>query len=440
MNSDFNINGSSLEQLCEQLKSGELPLEEYILNSLQKVDASEDSIQALLPEPHRKQRLLAEARQLELKYPDPATRPPLYGILIGVKDLFNVDGMPTQAGSQIPAEAFRGKEAVLVTKLKELGAMVLGKTVSTEFAYFFPGNTRNPLNPEYSPGGSSSGSAAAVAAGYCPVAIGTQTIASIIRPASYCGICGYKPTLGLVPLLGVFPFAGSGDAAGLFAPRLHVIHTTAIKLGIVSQGDALDVKKDICFAVVKGDFLQQAEPDVRQNFAKTLAKLIEHGYRYQEVDLFPDLKSVIQDYQSLIAAEFSRNHSALYEKYSHLYSEHSAQLYLKGKSISDEEITLLQGKQMELKERIEKAMKDLDCQVILSPSTTSTAPLGIKSTGSPLMSLPFTAAGMPCVTIPSGFNEHGLAYGLQLIAAQGQDSCLLSVADELDFALKGLNP
>ena len=177
----------------------------------------EPEVLAFLPEAGRFDRLRREARQLLDRYPQPDQRPLLFGVFIGVKDIFRVDGFPTRAGSRLPPDLFAGEEAESVTRLRQAGALILGKTVSTEFAYFAPGPTRNPHHLQHTPGGSSSGSAAAVAAGLCPVALGTQTIGSIIRPAAFCGVVGYKPSYDRISRSGVIPLSPSLDHVGLFA-------------------------------------------------------------------------------------------------------------------------------------------------------------------------------------------------------------------------------
>src|SRR5438067_10834636 len=198
------------------LRSGQLDLMALINEVCDRIEAQEPLIHALVPEAGRRARLLNEATALQKRFPDPESRPPLYGVLLGVKDIFYVDGFPTRAGSQLPAEIFSEPEASCVTKLREAGVLLLGKTVTTEFAYFEPGPTRNPHNLEHTPGGSSSGSAAAVAAGFCPLALGTQTIGSVIRPAAFCGIVGFKPTYGRIPTAGLVPCAPSLDTIGFF--------------------------------------------------------------------------------------------------------------------------------------------------------------------------------------------------------------------------------
>lgn len=163
----------SLASTVTEFRTGQRDLLAYVQETCERIDAQEPHIQAFLPEQERRARLLEEAAALQARFPDPAQRPPLYGALLGVKDIFRTDGFPTQAGSQLPPELFAGPEASSVTALRQAGALVVGKTVSTEFAADEPGPTRNPHNLEHSPGGSSSGSAAAVAAGLCSLALGT---------------------------------------------------------------------------------------------------------------------------------------------------------------------------------------------------------------------------------------------------------------------------
>src|SRR5258708_3687429 len=187
------IQAASLEITADALRSGKRNLLDYVEESCKRLDSVDIQIQAFLPEPGRRERLRRDALALQSRFPDPATRPPLYGILLGVKDIFRADGFQTRAGSALPPECFEGPEASSVTILKANGALILGKTVTTEFAYFEPGPTRNPHNLEHTPGGSSSGSAAAVAAGFCPLAYRTQAIRSTIRPPALCALASSNP-------------------------------------------------------------------------------------------------------------------------------------------------------------------------------------------------------------------------------------------------------
>ena len=199
------------------LRDGSIVLRDYVEAALDRVERYEGRIRSLLPEPGRKERVLAEAAALEAAWPDPASRPPLYGALLGVKDIFAADGFDTRAGSRLPPESFAMPQGPVVSALRAAGAIVLGKTVTTEFAYFAPGPTANPWDLSRTPGGSSSGSAAAVAAGFCSIAVGTQTIGSISRPAAYCGVTGWKPSYDRTSRDGVVPFSPSLDHVGLLA-------------------------------------------------------------------------------------------------------------------------------------------------------------------------------------------------------------------------------
>jgi Asp-tRNA(Asn)/Glu-tRNA(Gln) amidotransferase A subunit family amidase len=423
-----------ISELVHKLQCGEIQLTGHINETLAYIDEKESLLQALVPEPGRHQRLLREANELANRFTDEHNRPSLYGILIGVKDLYNVDGLPTRAGSKLPEKEFMGPEASFVSRLKSLGALILGKTISTEFAYFAPGPTRNPVNPDHTPGGSSSGSAAAVAAGYCLLALGTQTIGSVIRPASFCGVYGFKPSYGLIPLDGVFPFSESADHAGWFCQSLDDLFYVANSILPEHQASLEPSKPKI--AIVKGEFLQQADDKVRQNFTEVIELLEENGFICKEYDFFPDIDKINAIHKNLIAVEFYQNHRTLNAKYHSLYSPQSIELFNTGKSIDPEELPLLQEYRMILRSRIENAMQELEVQLILSPSTITTALKGLSVTGSPLMSLPFTNAGMPLLTIPCGKNDLGLPFGLQLSAAFGEDIALLQHSLDIDALLK----
>jgi len=289
----------SITTLCHSLRTGEKDLHAYIQETVEIIAEREPTIQALLPEPERQARLHLAADELYRQYPDPNTRPPLFGVFFGVKDLFNVEDLPTQAGSRIPAEAFRGQEAEIVTQFKRLGAIVLGKTVSTEFAYFSPGSTRNPVNPLYTPGGSSSGSAAAVAAGYCPFALGTQTIASIIRPAAYSGVYGYKPRYGLISTVGVFPFSQTADHVGIIAESMETI--AFISSLLLPRYNQASIPPEASVGFVTGSYLDQADDEQRANVVHILDQIQARGFRVQHYDLFPDIDLINARHRRLIA-------------------------------------------------------------------------------------------------------------------------------------------
>lgn len=212
----MNNTSFTLPEIIDNLSKGNWKIDEVIENSFTLIEEKEDLISALLPERGRKKRLEQRIKELKDNYCFDESKPNLYGVPVAVKDIFHVWGFKTRAGSQLDPDLLTEKEGYLIKTLRFQGALILAKTVTTGFAYFVPGPTRNPSNPYHTPGGSSSGSAASVAAGYCPLAIGTQTIGSVIRPAAFCGIVGFKPSYGRIPLEGLIKFSESVDHIGFF--------------------------------------------------------------------------------------------------------------------------------------------------------------------------------------------------------------------------------
>jgi len=409
---------ASVSETLNALRCGAVRLEDHITATCDQIERKDGAIQSFLPEPGRRQRLLREAsRQIDKK------SAPLYGILIGVKDLFRVDSLPTQAGSRIPPEEFSGPQSELVTALKKAGALVLGKTVSTEFAYFNPGPTQNPRYPGFTPGGSSSGSAAAVAAGFCPLALGTQTIASVIRPAAFCGIVGFKPSSERLSCAGVFPFAQSVDTVGLFANYQEDIRIAMEALcpdwikGLSGSGELL-------FAQPDNEFLAQAEPDISASFETLINKLTGWGVKIISTSVLSDIKVINSQHQKIIAYEFARNHQSLYTKYRQFYSAESENLYRQGMMVQRSDYQEALAEMNIFRNWITQFMKREGIAAWLSPATVSYPLKGLSVTGSPLMSLPWTFGGMPSCTLPAGVNRLGLPFGLQITTAPGEDEIL----------------
>src|SRR5713226_1982898 len=282
------IQAASLEITADALRSGKRDLLDYVEESCKRLEAVDAQLQAFLPEPGRRERLRRDALALQSHFPDPATRPPLYGVLLGVKDIFRAEGFQTRAGSALPPECFEGPEASSVAILKANGALILGKTVTTEFAYFEPGPTRNPHNLEHTPGGSSSGSAAAVAAGLCPVAFGSQTIGSVIRPAAFCGIVGFKPSSGRIATDGVIPISISLDHVGLFTQDIAGMRLAAPLLirdwELINIPDRLPV-----LGVPDGAYLAQASAEGLAGLESQIARLKRAGYRVERIKVLDNI-------------------------------------------------------------------------------------------------------------------------------------------------------
>lgn len=383
----------------------------------------EPEIQALLPEPGRFERLAREARELAARWPDPEARPALYGVLVGVKDIFHVDGFETRAGSRLPPEELRGAEGPAVAALKRAGALILGKTVSTEFAYFAPGPTRNPCNLEHTPGGSSSGSAAAVAAGFCPLALGTQTIGSIIRPAAFCGVVGWKPSYGRVSNEGVIPLAPSFDHVGLFAPDVLTAERGAASL-LAPWHSAYPGNRPR-LGVPEGPYLETARGEGLEHFRRVCRGLAEAGYEVLSVPALADFSEIDVRQRRAVAAEAARVHRDWYARFGSLYHPKTVELIERGKAVSGEQLERDLAQRTVLRAALAALMDEHGFDLWISPPALGAAPHGLGSTGDPVMNIPWTQAGMPALCIPAGRNEKGLPMGLQLAGRFGRDETLL---------------
>lgn len=419
-----------LVEIATALHSGQLDLFTYIDELCDRIDAADPLLHALLPEPGRRTRLKADAATLQARFPDPASRPLLYGIPIGVKDTFHVDGFPTQAGSQLPVELFAGAEAPCVTMLRAAGALILGKTVTTEFAYFEPGPTRNPHNLHHTPGGSSSGSVAAVAAGFCPLAIGTQVIGSTIRPAAFCGIVGFKSTYGRIPTSGLVQCSDSLEHVGYFAQDVAGIAYVApllCKGWRHVEADTLPV-----LGVPDGPYLKQASPESLASFEAQLAHLQGAGYTVRRVSTFNNIEAINRRHTRLVFADMAQVHGSWFAQYESLYRPRTVAALREGQTVSAEEVQSARAGRSELRTQLEAQMEQAGITVWVSPSTTEPAPEGLESTGSPIMNLPWTYAGMPAITLPAGHAANGLPLGLQCVAASMADEYLLKWVEPME--------
>jgi Asp-tRNA(Asn)/Glu-tRNA(Gln) amidotransferase A subunit family amidase len=427
--------------LAQRLRSGAVPVRDYIEACLARIDAFEPAIKALLPEPGRRERLLAEAAALEARWPDPEIRPALYGLLFGAKDIFAAEGFETRAGSRLPCELFRMTEGPVVKALKDAGALLLGKTVTTEFAYFAPGPTGNPWNPAHTPGGSSSGSAAAVAAGFCALATGTQTIGSISRPAAYCGVAGWKPSYERTSREGVVPFSPSVDHVGLFAadPQSLALGAAAVVSDWGHQAFAAARKKYAAslpvLAVPEGAYLDQAEPLALYAFRSHLDILRRAGFTVLSVPVFEDLNDINDTHRRICAADIERVHRNWFTLYEDFYSSQTAELIRKGAAIGDEDLERDKAGRFEMRARLERLLVEAGADLWISPAAPGPAPEGLGTTGSPILNLPWTFAGLPTLALPAGLSSEGLPLGLQLAACFGRDEELLAMGCAVGKAL-----
>jgi len=429
-----------LSHSAASLRSGKLDLHRYIDEILVRMDALEPQIQAFLPEPDRKARLFREAGVLYRRFPDPSQRPPLYGILVGVKDIFRVDGFPTRAGSQLPAGLFVGPEAACVSALRALGVLILGKTVTTEFAYREPGPTRNPHNLAHTPGGSSSGSAAAVAAGFCQLALGTQTIGSVIRPAAYCGIVGYKPSYGRVSTEGVIYFSESADQVGFFTQDVAGMRLVAslVCRDWRTQEDPRLADLPV-LGIPEGAYLSQASKDALVAFERQLKFLEQRGYPVRRVKALEDIAGIAQRHRKMIAAEMAHVHARWFSQYESHYRPSTAAMIREGRRVSTEELEEARSGRQKLRFESESLMAENRVDLWVSPAAPGPAPEGIASTGDPAMNLPWTHAGLPVITVPADRAANGLPLGLQIVAPFMADERLLQWAESVAKILETHN-
>jgi Asp-tRNA(Asn)/Glu-tRNA(Gln) amidotransferase A subunit family amidase len=345
-----------------------------------------------------------------------------------------VEGFVTRAGSGLPPVLFAGAEASCVTALRRAGALILGKTVTTEFAYFEPGPTRNPHRLTHTPGGSSSGSAAAVAAGYCPLALGTQTSGSVIRPAAFCGVAGFKPTYGRIPIDGVIPFAASLDTVGFFTRDARGLGLAASVLcdGWRSAPAETEAGALPTLGVPEGPYLAQASPEALAAFEQQVARLQAAGCRVQRVAALDDIATITRRHNRLAAGEMAQVHAAWFVEHESHYRPRTAALIREGQTVSAEELAAARAGQAALRRELEALMAAHGIRAWLCPAAMGPAPEGLGSTGDPAMNLVWTHAGLPALTLPAGVAPNGLPLGLQCVAAAGEDEWLVAFACRIE--------
>ena len=429
----------SLVDTLARLRSGALDVVAHVEQTCDRVDAVEPRLLALVPEPDRRARLIREATALRQRFPNPLERPPLYGVLIGVKDIMRTDGFPTRAGSRFPPDVLDGEQAACVTRLRDQGALVLGKTVTAEFAFIAPGPTRNPHNPAHTPGGSSSGSAAGVAAGYFPLALGTQTVGSLLRPAAFCGVVSFKPSFGRIPTGGVLAVSPSLDHVGFFSADIESAKWAAALLCDEWTPETARHDRLPTLGIPDGPYLAQASDEAQRAFERQVELLQHGGYRVLRVPLFAGIAEIARAHFRLMAAEMAHAHRDWFETYGALYREQTANLVREGQSVEPSEAERARSGQAALRQQLRMAMDNRQIDLWLAHAATGPAPESLESTGNSAMNLPWTYAGMPAISVPAGVAANGLPLGLQIVGRFGADEQLLAWAADIERTLAGSN-
>lgn len=420
--------------LRDRMASGALRAVELVEACLARIAAREPEVQAWawLDGDYA----LEQARALDKRRQAGLPIGALHGLPVGLKDIIDTKGIPTCNGTEIDAGRVPPEDAWLVTRLRVAGAIVMGKTVTTECALVHPGKTRNPHNPAHTPGGSSQGSAAAVAAGMVPLAIGTQTGGSVIRPASFCGIVGFKPSFGLIPRSGVLMQSPFLDTVGVFARS---IEDCALLAEVLTGHDPADkatapvptprlldvslsrvpVTPSFAMATLPGH--DQTDAEMRGAMAE-LASMLPECF---DVPL-PGFDEVAAVRQRINFAEMAKCYFSLERRGRDLMSEPLKASIDEGKAVlARDYIAALDWRDL-MNTVLDQIFER--CDAILCPAACGPAPLGLGSTGSPIFNGLWTLAGVPAITLPFFVAENGLPMGLQLVGRRGDDARLLRTA------------
>jgi Asp-tRNA(Asn)/Glu-tRNA(Gln) amidotransferase A subunit family amidase len=363
----------------------------------------------------------------------------LHGVPVGIKDIFDTADMPTENGSVLYAGRTPSRDATVVTMLRAAGAVILGKTVTTEFAYFSPGKTRNPHNSEHTPGGSSSGSAAAVAAEMVPLALASQTNGSTIRPAAYCGVIGFKPTHGLIPRHGIFTLSRTLDQVGLFARTIDDIALLAEQLVGYDERDpdtrprarlpfvqvsAEEPPLPPMFAFVKTPHWERVDNDTKEGFAE----IVEHlGDQVEELELFPSAAEAWEWHGTIMEAEMAVNLEREWELGRDRLSESLRAQLERGREVLAVDYQRALARIGPIHESFVELFEQR-YDAILTPAAPGSAPKGLASTGDPSFCTLWTLCGMPAISLPLLQSVDGLPLGVQIVGPRHGDARLLRTA------------
>lgn len=365
---------------------------------------------------------IEEARSLDRG----VIRGPLHGLPLGVKDLVDTLQYPTAYGSPLYADHRPPADAACVALARRQGALVLGKTVTTEFAGFKAGKTRNPWNAEHTPGGSSSGSAAAVADAMVPVAFGTQTAGSIIRPAAFCGVVGYKPSAGLICTSGIKPLAASLDTAGVLARD---VADAALLAGVVARCDLSPQKITSGFriAVLQTPNWPQVSTAGQQALRDLMEICEDVGGQLSELVLPAEFDALAAVQTEIMAYEAATHYAHEMDRNANGVSARFCEMIALGESIPFERHQENRRQARHCRHRLSAVLGTADA--VLMPSALGEAPCGIENTGDPLMNRMTTLLGVPCLHLPTGLGARGLPVGAQLFGLPGGDRKVLSIGD-----------
>ena len=430
--------------IVQSLKKGEFTCEELVTNYIDHINKYEKNVQAW--EFFDETLILKQAKKLDQDHQSGKVHGDLHGVPVGIKDIFDTENMPTSDGTEIHKENPSWNDCTVVSKLKQAGAIIMGKTVTTELAYYSPGKTKNPHDPTRTPGGSSSGSAAAVASHMVPLAIGSQTNGSVIRPASYCGVVGYKPTKGLISRHLVLQISRALDQIGVFSNTLEDAALISEQLfgydkqdpdtSLSAKPKLLDATKqkpplEPIFAYIKLPFMDELDEDAKKGFEEIKDEL---KGKIDEIKLPEGFVDIPEWHKVIMESDMARSFSAEYTKSKHKLSNNIIEAIERGMKYTAVEYNNALSKIDAANIYFKQFFYDYDA--ILTPSASGEASKGLKSTGNPIFCTIWTFCGMPCISLPLLQGNNGLPIGVQLVSSLFDDERLFRNASWLTKKIK----
>jgi aspartyl-tRNA(Asn)/glutamyl-tRNA(Gln) amidotransferase subunit A len=418
-----------------EIQSGRLSAQSLLEQCLARIERFEPQVRAWVMVDEAGAR--ETARRLDDERKQGRSRGPLDGIPIGIKDIVDVAGWPTKAGSRLRENHRAERDAALVARLRNAGAIILGKTVTTEFASFDPPPTRNPWNLDRTPGGSSSGSAAAVAAGMCLAAIGSQTGGSITRPASYCGVAGCKPTWGRVSCTGLVPFSFHLDQPGPIARCVADLATVVRAIAVYDPSDPVcqniplrdgqtwPVGRAPKIGLLEDYFFETASEPIRQATRIAAERLRAAGLEMQTVALPASFADAHHGQRVIMAVDAAAYHVNNFPSRRELYGPAISLVLDEGRAATAVDYSTALARQFRFRRDMDAALEGFDA--LLTPATNITAP-GPETTGDPRFNMPWSYSGQPTVSFPCGLTEEGMPAALQLIGRSFDEPRLFAAA------------
>jgi aspartyl-tRNA(Asn)/glutamyl-tRNA(Gln) amidotransferase subunit A len=423
-----NLEELSLAEAAALIRSRQMSSEEYTRALLAHIDRVEPRVQAFVTVDH--DAVLAEAKRCDSETSVSRFRGPLHGVPIGVKDVYYTKGLRTTVGAAPFQNFVPDVDADVVTKLKQAGAIILGKTVTTVFVFLDPGPTRNPWNLDHTPGGSSSGSAAAVAARMCAGAIGSQTVGSVGRPAAYNGLVSLMPTQSRVSMKNAFPLSWPLDHAGIFGRSVADVD---LQLNALAQSpiEKANPKRPIRVGVIRDFFYENATPEARtlqDGFLHMLAAA--PGYHVDEAKLPPAFELCQPILRTILRADVAAIHENLFPAHPTAYGPKLQELIETGMLVSAEDYLRARRLRRHFQREMTRLFETFD--VLLTPAAPGPAPAGIGATGSAVMNGPWSLADFPTMTLPFGLAANGLPLGIQISAPPLAEAALLHAASAIE--------